>query len=324
MSDATPFSVTVLVLPGSSMMTVASVIDPWRALNRVTGAERALWRVVTPEGGAVPMTSGLRLAPDGELGADSGGDLLAVVAGFDVLEHATKPVLGSLRRVLPRFGTVAGIESGAWVLGALGLLEGKRATAHWEDLEDFAALHPGTEVRPDRWVVDGRIMTAGGASPAFDLMLHLIRGRWGETAALDVASVFVYDETRAGADPQPLVSMGRVAAREPRVARAIRAMEGALERPLPTEVLARRAGVSVRRLETLFRATLGTTPGAYYTGLRLLAARRLVTDTGLPLGEVALRTGFGSASAFSRAFRRHAGMTALEARATARAARSAP
>jgi transcriptional regulator GlxA family with amidase domain len=101
-------------------------------------------------------------------------------------------------------------------------------------------------------------------------------------------------------------------------------MEGALERPLPTEVLARRAGVSVRRLETLFREMLGTTPGAYYTGLRLLAARRLVTDTALPLSEVALRTGFGSASAFSRAFRRQAGMTAQEARAQARARRRVP
>ena len=61
MSDATPFSVTVLVLPNSSMMTVASVIDPWRALNRVSGAERVTWRVITPEGGAVPLTCGLPL-----------------------------------------------------------------------------------------------------------------------------------------------------------------------------------------------------------------------------------------------------------------------
>ena len=323
MTHATPFSVTVLVLPGSSLMTVASVIDPWRALNRVSGAERAVWRVVTPEGGAVPMTCGLPLSGEAMPG-DADGELLTVVAGFDVLEHATKPVLGSLRRAAPRFGLVAGIESGAWVLGALGLLDGRRATAHWEDLEDFAASHPDTDVVADRWVADGRVMTAGGASPAFDLMLSLIRDRWGESTALDVASVFVYDETRAASDPQPLVSMGRVAAREPRVAAAVKAMEGALERPLPTEVLARRAGVSVRRLETLFREMLGTTPGAYYTGLRLLAARRLVTDTALPLSEVALRTGFGSASAFSRAFRRHAGMTAQEARAQARARRRVP
>jgi transcriptional regulator GlxA family with amidase domain len=224
--------------------------------------------------------------------------------------------------VVSRFGLVAGVESGAWVLGALGMLDGKRATAHWEDLEDFLVYHPDTDVKADRWVEDGRVLTAGGASPAFDLMLHLIRRRWGPSAALDVASVFVYDETRAASEPQPHVSMGRLEAWEPRVAAAVRAMEGAIERPLSTEALARRAGVSVRRLEQLFHDALRTSPGAYYTGLRLGAARKLVTDTGVPLGEVAVRTGFGSLSAFSRAFRRHTGTTAREARAAARKGRA--
>jgi transcriptional regulator GlxA family with amidase domain len=133
--------------------------------------------------------------------------------------------------------------------------------------------------------------------------------------------VFVYDETRAASEPQPFVSMGRLEAREPRVAAAVRAMEGALDRPLGTEALARRAGVSVRRLEQLFREAMGTSPAAYYAGLRLAAARRLVTDTGVPLSEVAVRTGFGSLSAFSRAFRKGTGMTAREARARARTGR---
>ena len=316
-----PFALTILLLPGSSLMTVASVAEPWRALNRVAQAG-VEWRIVSLDGEGVALSSGLPFPVQGRLGEDAAGDLLVVVAGFDVMEHLTKPVLARLRRVVPRFGAVAGIESGAWVLGALGLLDGKRATAHWEDLEEFMAFHPDADVRADRWVVDGRVMTAGGASPAFDLMLHLIRGRWGGAAALDVASVFIYDESRGASEPQPLVSMGRLETREPRVALAVRAMEGALERPLSTQALARRAGVSVRRLEMLFRESLGISPGAYYAGLRLLAARRLVTDTALPLGEVALRTGFGSLSAFSRAFRREAGMTAREARMRAREERA--
>lgn len=322
MDHATPpYEVTVVVLPGSSLMTVASVVDPWRALNRVTGEARAAWRVVSPDGAPVPLTCGMALPVEGALGPEAEGDLLAVVAGFDVLEHADRAALGAIRRAAPRFGTVAGIESGAWVLGTLGLLAGRRATAHWEDLEDFMAVHPDTEVVADRWVADGRLVTAGGSSPAMDLMLHLIRGRWGERVALSVASVFVYEEARAASEPQPAVSLGRLAAREPRVAAAVKAMERAIERPLGTEALARRAGCSVRRLEGLFRQVLGTSPGAYYLGLRMAAARRLVTDTGVPLGEVALRTGFGSLSAFSRAFRRHTGTSATEARAAARAAR---
>ncbi len=301
-------------------MTVAAAAEPWRALNRLAPGA-AEWRVVSPDGEAVPLSNGLSFPVQGRLGPGDSGDLLVVVAGFDVQERATKPVLSLLRRLLPRFGAVAGIESGAWVLGAAGALEGKNATTHWEDLEDFMVYHQRTEVKADRWVVDGRVMTAGGASPALDLMLHLIRRRWGEATALDVASVFVYEEARAGSEPQPLVSLGRIEGREPRVAAAVRAMEGALDRTLPMEAVARRAGLSVRRLEMLFRQVLGTSPAAYYARLRLTAARKLVTDTSVPFGDVAERTGFSSLSAFSRAFRRQEGMSARAVRAAARAGR---
>lgn len=315
------FAIEVLVLPGASLMTTACTIEPWRALGRVRGDAGAAWRVRSLDGAPVALSCGLPFPVQGALEEGLRGDVLAVVGGIDAAGHA-RPALPLLRRLAGRFDLVAGIESGAWVLGAMGLLTGRRATAHWEDLEDFLILHGEADVRPDRWVIDGRVATAGGASPAFDLMLHLIRGRWGPSAALDVASVFVYDETRAAAEPQPFVSLGRLERREPRVAAAVRAMEGALDRPLPAEALARRAGVSVRRLEMLFRETLGTSPGAYYLGLRLAAARRLVTDTALPLAEVAERTGFASLSAFSRAFRRHVGLTARAARAQARAGRA--
>jgi transcriptional regulator GlxA family with amidase domain len=100
------------------------------------------WRIASLDGKPVTLSSGMPFPVHGRLDATDEGDLLVVVAGFDVLEHATKPVLGLLRRVLPRFGAVAGVESGAWVLGALGALDGRRATAHWEDLEDFMVFHP--------------------------------------------------------------------------------------------------------------------------------------------------------------------------------------
>src|SRR3546814_15236172 len=95
-------------------------------------------------------------------------------------------------------------------------------------------------VRPDRFVIDGRRFTSGGASPTFDLMLHLIRSRFGYPLALEVASVFVYDEAHAATDAQPLVSLGRLAGYEPRVAAAIRLMESRLDRPLTTAAIPRR------------------------------------------------------------------------------------
>src|SRR3546814_3338226 len=89
-----------------------------------------------------------------------------------------------------------GVEAGSWLLARAGLLDGRAATTHWEDLEDFAARFPEIAVRPDRFVVDGRTFTSGGASPTFDLMLHLIRSRFGYPLALEVASVLDRKSTR--------------------------------------------------------------------------------------------------------------------------------
>ena len=144
---------------------------------------------------------------------------------------------------------LGGVEAGAWALALAGLLSGRRATTHWEDLEEFAARFPDIDVRPDRFVVDGPRFTTGGASPALDMMLNLIRARQGYALALDVASIFIYDQSRAAEDPQPMVSLGRLGWHEPRVSAAIRLMEERVERPLAIPAIARRAGVGARTLE---------------------------------------------------------------------------
>ena len=174
-------------------------------------------------------------------------------------------------------------------------------------MEDFAAAFPGTDVRPDRYVIDGPVFTTGGASPTFDLMLHLIRSRLGMAVALDVASVFIYDQSRAATDAQPLVSLGRLDGYDPRLAQAIRLMEAHVDQPLGVDAIAKRAGVTPRTLEGIFRNSIGETPGAYYLRLRLNAARRLVVDTRVAMADIAARTGFSSAAAFSRAFSRSFG-----------------
>ena len=198
---------------------------------------------------------------------------------------------------------MGGVDTGAWILGKAGLLEGKSATTHWEDLEDFADYFRQTKVQPDRFVIDKDIITIGGASPTFDFMLHLIRSRIGYPAALEVASVFVYDETHFSTDAQPLVSLGLLNDFEPRVTKAIRIMESSLDEPIAVTSVAKKLNISSRRLENLFQQHLQTTPGAYYLNLRLLRARKYVTDTLLPMQEIAIRTGFNSLSSFSRSFK---------------------
>ncbi len=301
-----PLTLALLVLPQSSILEVASTLDPMRSANRHLGHEAYRWRVVSPDGGAVPLTCGIELPSTGPLAAAEGADALVVIAGFRQSEVATAPLIRDLGRMAGRFAAVGGIDAAAWVLARAGLLAGHRATVHWEDLEDLSAAHPEVEVVPDRWVIDGNRFTAGGAAPAADLMLHLIGSRHGPALARQVAASFL-TTPRPGSEPQvsPVADDLRL---DPRVAQAVARMEARIDAPETAAEVARAIGLSVRRLETLFRDGLQTTPAAFALSLRLQAARRMITDTRHPLAEVALRTGFSSPSALSRAFRAQFGM----------------
>ena len=296
-----PLSLALLVLPQCSILEVASTLDPLRAANRHLGTEAFRWRVVSPDGQAVPLTCGIELPSSGPLAMAEGADVLIVIAGYRQSEVATARLIRDLRRIAPRFAAIGGIDAGGWVLARAGLLDGRRATVHWEDLEDFAASHPQIDVVADRFVLAANRFTAGGAAPAADLMLHLIRTRHGPALALQVAASFL-TTARDGAEPQiaPHAPDPRL---DPRVAAAIARMEARLDSPETTAQTARALGLSARRLEQLFVAELGRSPATHALSLRLAAARRLITDTRHPLAEIALRTGFSSAATLSRAFR---------------------
>jgi AraC family transcriptional regulator, glycine betaine-responsive activator len=300
--EATPLRLTFLVLSGASLMCVASAIDPLRAANRVAGETLFDWTIVSADGKPAVTTAGLPIAVAGTLDPAARCDALVAIGGFGTRAGASGTLLAAFRRAARSARAVGGVEAGGWLVARAGLLDGRAATTHWEDLEDFSAAFPGIDVRPDRYVIDGPVFTTGGASPTFDLMLHLVRSRLGMAVALDVASVFIYDQARAATDAQPLVSLGRLDGYDPRLAQAIRLMESHVDRPLPVSAIALRAGVTARTLEKIFAAAIGETPGAYYLRLRLNAARRLVLDTAEPMADIAARTGFSSASAFSRAF----------------------
>jgi transcriptional regulator GlxA family with amidase domain len=310
--------VVVVVLPESSIMSLASVLDPMRAANRVAGRPVFRWRLLSGDGQAVMLTCGIPIPVDGRFSLPLAGDLLLVIGGFNLDRHVGKRFLAALQECARHFDIVAGIESGCWLLGRSGLLNGRKATAHWEELEDFSQTFPALTVIGDRFVMDGKYWTSGGASPTFDMMLHLITERLGPALALDVASIFVYDQMHSPTDVQPFVSLGRIEARDPELAGAIRLMERTLERPMTVAALARRLAISSRKLELLFARGLSISPGAYYLRLRLQVSHRLVRDSGIPMRDIALRCGFDSLSAFSRAYRREYGASPLKMRSANR------
>lgn len=303
-------TVSILVLPESSMMCVASVLEPLRAANRVSGNKLYDWQLTSLSGDPVTMTCEVPLAVDAKFNEHLRGDLLIIIGGFNQLKHAPTTELAKIRKAASGFTSVAGVEAGSWVVARTGLLNGFQATTHWEDFEAFADQFPEIEVKRDRFVVDGKCMTCGGASPAFDMLLELIRKRNGAAIAMEVASVFIYDEAHSRFDAQPLVSLGKIAQQDVRLEQAVRLMEQTIEQPLPVAAIAKRVGVSSNTLESVFKKHVGMTPGRFYLNLRLKAANRMVQDSNLSLREIAVRSGFNSLSAFSRAYGQSFGKSA--------------
>ena len=286
-------------------MTLASVLDVMRAANRFSHRKLFDWELLSLDGRSPILTCGLPVPADKTLQKELGGDLLMLIGGFNQDHYVDKQKLNLLRAVIPRFKVVGGIEAGSWLLARMGKLNGRKATTHWEDLEEFSLRFPAIEVRSDRYVIDGNVFTSGGASPSFDFMLHLIRQRFGYHLALEVASAFIYDGVHTATDSQPYVSLGNLETYEPRVAQAIRLMETHIEDTLPIVDIARQLQISTRTLELLFSETLQSSPGKYYLRMRLQTARRLVQDTRLTMQEIAVRTGFSSTASLSRQFSKH-------------------
>ena len=206
------------------------------------------------------------------------------------------------------------IDGAPWLLARAGLLDGRSATTHWEDLEDFATRFPNVNTRRDRFVIDPPFATSGGAAPGIDMMLHLIGTRFGQSLATRVASAFVYDPvppgqqgTGPGAAPRPI-------RRTPQIARALDLMETHLEDPLSIPDIAQRLNLSTRSLEQRFRSHLQQSPHNYYLQLRLNEAHRLAIDTSMTVGEVAATTGFASQASFARAFKQAHGLSVRELR----------
>ena len=305
----------ILLLDDFSLLSLAASVEPLRAANRLVGRPAYAWRLLSMTGAPVTTSSGMRLQVDAAFAPAEVREILLIVASFNVARHANPALLAKIRSLDRRRIPMGGIEAGTWVLALAGVLDGHRATTHWEDFEALAAGFPAVDVKADRYVIDGRFCTSGGAAPTIDLMLELVRRRQGLPLSLEVASSFVYDSPRTPDDPQSRLPLGMLSEGDPRLERCVRLMTERIEQPLSVATLARHVGTSTRTLETLFRNRFGQSPGAFYLALRLGSARRLVMDTRKTMTDIAVLTGFGSGSTFTRAFRARYGETPRAARA---------
>ena len=296
-----PVDIDVIACPETTVILLASVIEPLRAANRIAGRTLYGWRIFSLDGKPVETTAGIGMPVDGAFNPGNEPNPLFIVASYNWRRSNTTAMKMALSRAARHRSIIAGIESGTWLMAEASLLDNHRVTVHWEDQEDFSTRHPQIEVVKERFVIDRRRMTAAGALATLDLMLEIIRRRQGYSMALEVSRAFLYERGGGGAETGPAPSS--VGLLDARLHQALRLMEETIDQPLTMEQVAARTRISARHLQTLFQNGLGVSPHEHYLALRLNGARRMVIETDLSLADAANRTGFNSASAFSRAYR---------------------
>ncbi len=302
-----------LLFDGFSNMVLASAIEPLRAAGDYSSETTFSWALLSIDGGDVTSSSGMRLRCDGRLADAKDLDVLFVVAGYGARDHAGRGVIKGLQLAARKVHVLGGLDSGAWILAAAGLLKDRRATIHWQDMAEFGERHLDIEVVNERFVIDGNRITAGGATTVLDLMLRLIGDAGGGALAFDVSNMFVYDSRRLAPDERGARSLS-LAAREPQLIRAVGLMRANVERPLTLARIANEAAMSSRTLARLFEQEFAMSPGRYYQSIRLNVARALVEETAYSASEIATRTGFASSACLSRAFSGFFGYTLRSSR----------
>lgn len=268
-----------------------------------------------------PLTAnhGLKVIADSGLGVLARADTIIVPGSVEIVEAPPVALMDALRRAHRRGARIASICAGAFILAAAGLLEGRRATAHWAHTDTLARRYPRTRVDANvLYVVDGNIMSSAGRAAGLDLCLHIVRRDHGAEIANRVAQRLVIAPHREGGQaqyiPQP------VAKAEGDALTAVFAWaQRHLDCDLTIASLAARARMSRRTFIRRFEDATGVSPGEWVIQARVCKARALLEATRTPIERIATDTGFGSADALRHHFRQRLGTSPALYRAAFRA-----
>jgi transcriptional regulator GlxA family with amidase domain len=305
---AEPVSIGMLLIDGFSLMSYASIIEPFRAANDLAGRTLYVWTHVSPAGGTVRASNGASLVAERHIGEVAEFDLLFVFAAGDPAVIEDRALFAWLRRLATAGVRIAGISGGPYVLARAGLLDGYSATIHWEHQVAFAERFPAVALDAGLYVIDRRRLTCAGGTAGLDLAIELIEREHGHALAARVGEWFIRTEHRSADRPQRPGLRERHGLRDDRLLKVIAHMEASVEEPAPREALARLAGLSVRQLERLFRGQLDRGVHDVYRAIRLDQARELLRKTNLPITQIALACGFQGSSHFSATFRQAFGV----------------
>ncbi|SPF81287.1 GlxA family transcriptional regulator [Pseudoprimorskyibacter insulae] len=306
---AKPQRFVFVLLPRFTLLSFASALECLRIANRMAGKTLYTWSTTGEGGDTITCSAGTEFKLDGDLPELARDDTILLCGGIEIQTAATKRVLNWLRREARKGLRIGGLCTASHVMAQAGLLDGKRATIHWENHDSFAEEFDEVALSKSVYTIDGNRMTTAGGISSIDLMLKLIANDRGSELANAVADQMIYSSIRTDRDTQRLSVPTRIGVRHPKLGQVIQMMEANIEEPISPALLADKVGMSTRQLERLFRRYLNRSPKRYYMELRLQKARNLLMQTDMSVINVALACGFASPSHFSKCYRAHYSIT---------------
>lgn len=287
------------------MLAYVLATETLRLANKSAGKQLLSWRTLSSTNEPVLASNSVLVEPDStdwrlDHDANPDPDLILLCAGYNPLNHVTPRVRSYLSRVKRSHATIGGVDTGSVILAQLGLLDGYRAVLHYEAEAEFRERWPDISISDHIYSLDRSRLTAAGGTATGDAVLAWLAREFGGNLAKATSDAMAHGKIRSEEERQRILEIN-----DPVLANMEKLMKENLNSPLPLARICARLGITHKQLRRRCCLGFGRTPSAHYLHIRLAEASYLLSGTLIPITDVALMTGFGSLSGFSRTFKAH-------------------
>lgn len=297
-----PLSVEIVVTPSASLLTVVAVQDVFRSANRMHGTDLYRVRIATVSGGRVCCANGMWVEPDLSVAQIARPDVLVVVLSYEQPAPIRQPIIDAIRRSFRAGGRVCGCDLGVCLLIEAGITGDAPVSCHWEAAKSLEERYPDISFNSEPSSVHGRVHSCGGFLAGTPMAIEIVREQFGAQLSSAVETELLFSRAGIAQTSKDAPDPPSRAAHEDMLDRTRALMRVHIEDPLDIATIARRLGVSRRKLEYLCQRRLGMSPGQLFLKIRLERARDLLLYSRLPVVEIAIICGFTAPSAFSKSF----------------------
>lgn len=295
-------------------MALSSAIEPLRMANRLSKEKLYEWVTISETDLPIQSSSGMSFQTNYTMSCAPKVDMLFICSGDNIKSHVKKNILFFLKTQSQSNTIIGSLCTATYLLAKANLLNGYRATIHWENLASLRDEFPEIIISSELFELDKNRYTCAGGMASLDMMLNIIRQQSGAKLASLISEQFIIDRVRTSNDKQKIPLKQIIGSIQPKLVEAVTLMESNIEEPMSLDELSYHVGLSRRQLERLFQKYLQCVPTRYYMEIRLRRARELLLQTSKSIVDIAFACGFISAPHFSKCYRDYFGIAPRDER----------